>query len=128
MELIFLAIIYLLFFVFGIVMGSFYNVVAYRIIKNDYRGILTDRSACPNCNTRLKPKDLVPLLSYIYLKGKCRYCGSKISFIYFSFELLTGISFVLTYIYFSEQLIICLIFVSILLTIFNLLYRKIKEK
>ena len=50
-------------------------------------------SKCPSCNTRLKALDLVPLLSYLFLKGKCRHCGIKISPRYFFIELLTGLVF-----------------------------------
>jgi len=106
-------------------MGSFYNVVAYRINKKDYKGIMTDRSNCPNCKTKLKAKDLVPLLSYLFLKGKCRYCKKDIPFIYFIFELITGIGFVLVYVFFSNWQI-GLFLLSLFLTMLNIIYRKIK--
>ena len=117
---------YLFMFILGAVMGSFYNVVAYRIIKKDYKGILIDRSSCPNCKTQLKMKDLVPLFSYIFLGGKCRYCGNKIPLVYFIFELITGTSFVIVYKLYTNNWQLALIFVSIVLIIGNIIYRKTK--
>lgn len=62
---------------FGLVMGSALNCLSYRISHNlKWSG---GRSICPNCKHTLATKDLVPLFSWIFLKGKCRYCGSKIS-------------------------------------------------
>src|SRR5665648_798312 len=76
-------------FIFGLIIGSFLNVCIYRIPREE--SIVSPPSHCPNCNTRLKPFDLIPLLSYLITGGKCRYCGMKISPRYFSVELLTGV-------------------------------------
>ena len=120
-------IIYLFFFLFGITLGSFYNVIAYRIIKRDYKGIFTDRSYCPKCDTKLKPKDLIPLVSYIWLRGKCRYCQAKISAINFWFELITGIVFMIVYYVFPYNWFFVLIIASILLILTNIIYRNQKR-
>lgn len=81
-------------FLFGISIGSFLNVLIYRLPLglNPAKG----RSFCPNCNTSLKGRDLIPLFSYLFLKGRCRYCSQPISIRYFIVELLTGLLYTLT--------------------------------
>jgi len=76
-------------FIFGLLIGSFLNVCIYRIPVGE--SIVAPPSHCPNCNTRLKPFDLIPLISYLICCGKCRYCDQNISPRYFFVELLTGI-------------------------------------
>lgn len=83
----------------GLIIGSFLNVCIYRIPLG--RSIAYPPSACAECGHKLSPLDLVPVFSYLFLKGKCRYCGKKISFIYPAVELLTGALFLLLYIRFS---------------------------
>lgn len=82
-------------FTIGMIFGSFFNVCIFRIPNN--QSISNPPSHCYNCNTRLKTLDLVPILSWVFLKGKCRYCSQKISKRYPLIELLTGILFVLVY-------------------------------
>ncbi|WP_346888060.1 prepilin peptidase [Clostridium sp. UBA1056] len=82
-------------FLYGIVIGSFLNVCIYRIPNNE--SLISPPSHCGNCNTRLKWKDLIPIGSYLWLKGKCRYCHSKISIRYPLVEGLTGILLVGVY-------------------------------
>jgi leader peptidase (prepilin peptidase)/N-methyltransferase len=82
-------------FIMGITFGSFFNVCIFRIPEK--KSIVNPPSHCYNCNTRLKPLDLVPILSWTLLRGKCRYCGRKIAPRYALVELLTGILFVLAY-------------------------------
>ena len=85
-------IIYLLFFTIGITMGSFFTLATYRIpLKQD---ITHTRSYCPNCNHRLEFLDLIPVLSFIFLGGKCRYCKEKISPRYIIMELLSGLIYI----------------------------------
>lgn len=79
----------------GIVIGSFLNVCIYRIPKGE--SIVYPPSHCGSCGRRLKALDLVPVFSWLFLKGKCRSCGSKISPRYAVVELLTGLIFVLLY-------------------------------
>ncbi len=78
---------------FGLCIGSFLNVVIYRIPRNE--GIIYSRSSCPSCKRNLQINDLIPLISWILLKGKCRYCYTKISWRYPLVEVLTAISFLL---------------------------------
>ena len=76
-------------FIFGLVFGSFLNVVVYRLKSGEPIGL--SRSFCPYCKTTLKWYDLVPLLSFIYLRGRCRYCRKKISWQYPIVEVLSGL-------------------------------------
>jgi prepilin signal peptidase PulO-like enzyme (type II secretory pathway) len=84
---------YLLVFVFGTVLGSFMNVVLYRLHSKE-KGIILGRSFCPHCKHPLGVLDLIPLFSFLFLKGKCRYCSKKISWQYPIVESVTGIVFV----------------------------------
>ncbi len=82
-------------FVCGTSFGSFLNCLAFRIVrKEDW---IRGRSRCPSCGHRLGFFDLIPILSWCFLKGRCRYCGKKISIRYLFSELFMGIIFVLTY-------------------------------
>ncbi|MDD2181403.1 MAG: prepilin peptidase [Bacilli bacterium] len=105
-------------FVLGINLGSFYNVVGYRLPKGE--SILFPPSHCPKCNHKLAIYELIPIFSYIFQVGKCRKCKTKISFFYPIFELATGLLFVLAYSIFglSIELLIGLIFISMTLIIF----------
>ncbi|MCX6813819.1 MAG: prepilin peptidase [Candidatus Azambacteria bacterium] len=76
-------------FTFGLIAGSFLNVVICRLRSED--SIICGRSFCPYCKTTLKWHDLVPLLSFIYLRGRCRYCHKKISWQYPAVEILSGL-------------------------------------
>ena len=72
--------IYALVFVFGLVIGSFLNVVVYRVLHGD--SPLRGRSKCPHCKRQIVWYDNIPLLSFVLLGGKCRYCHKKISLRY----------------------------------------------
>jgi len=85
--------IYFLIFIFGLAIGSFLNVVIFRLGTNE--SILVGRSHCPKCGAILKWYDLIPALSFLIQKGKCRYCEKKISFQYPIVEIITGFLFVL---------------------------------
>lgn len=80
-------------FILGIYFGSFFTLATYRLPKKE--NIIYKHSYCPNCNHKLGLFDLVPIFSYLFLRGKCRYCKNSIGSRYFLFELLTGIVFVL---------------------------------
>lgn len=86
-------ILVIILFLIGIYFGSFFTLATYRLPKKE--NITHKHSYCPSCNHKLGILDLVPLFSYIFLKGKCRYCKKPIGPRYFLFELLTGIVFVL---------------------------------
>ena len=76
-------------FIFGILIGSFLNVCIYRIPRGE--DITTTRSHCMNCGNVIGWYDLVPVISFLLLRGKCRNCGAKISFQYPIIELLNGL-------------------------------------
>lgn len=79
-------------FIFGLFIGSFLNVVSDRVSTGT--SPVKGRSKCDACDKPLGPKDLVPLFSYMFLKGKCRYCSNKLSWYYPFSEILTGLAFV----------------------------------
>ncbi len=85
-------IFYAILFLFGIVIGSFLNVCIYRIPKHE--DIVKTRSHCMSCGHTLKWYDMFPLFSYLFLRGRCRYCGAKLSVQYPLIEALNGILYV----------------------------------
>jgi leader peptidase (prepilin peptidase)/N-methyltransferase len=84
--------IYTIVFVFGLTIGSFINVLIFRLPKGE--DIVIKPSHCMTCGQRIKFYDLIPVFSYIFLRGKCRHCGEKISIQYPLIELLTAASLV----------------------------------
>lgn len=113
----------LYFFLLGLIVGSFLNVVIYRLPEE--KSIVKPPSHCPNCNTRLKVIDLIPVFSYIFTKGRCRYCGEKISIQYPLIELLTAIFFLGAYLKFGlkSELFIMLLLLSALIVISMIDYK-----
>jgi len=94
--------IIVLIFLFGLIIGSFLNYVIYRLSVEGYSFLkdftnLKSRSYCPNCKHILDWKDLFPVFSSIFLRGKCRYCKEKISWQYPLVEIFTALLFVLIY-------------------------------
>lgn len=75
-------------FIFGVCIGSFMNVLINRLAAGEK---ITGRSKCPKCNNQLKWYDLIPIFSFLFLKGKCRNCKEKISLQYMLVESITGI-------------------------------------
>ncbi|MBI2609381.1 MAG: prepilin peptidase [Deltaproteobacteria bacterium] len=92
MELFFIIILSLL-------IGSFLNVCIYRIPKKE--SIILPRSHCPSCQKTLEVFDLIPIFSYLFLKGKCRFCKHPISFTYPLVEILTSLGSVFLFLNFS---------------------------
>jgi len=116
-------------FIFGLVIGSFLNCVIYRLeVKQSF---VKGRSYCPHCKHQLSWKDLIPLLSYITLGGRCRYCKKIISVQYPAVELLTGLLFLLSFnadhIVRSSYLLITISF-FIILFVFDLKHYIIPDK
>ena len=79
----------------GLAVGSFLNVVVWRLPRG--KSLVQPPSACPVCSHRLHVPDLVPVVSWLMLNGRCRYCGAPISVRYPLVEAFTGIVFVLLY-------------------------------
>ncbi|EPD54285.1 hypothetical protein HMPREF1210_00271 [Paenisporosarcina sp. HGH0030] len=119
-----------LFFIYGLIFGSFYNVVGLRLPKNE--SIVSPPSHCTICDRRLTIKDLVPVFSFVFLKGKCRGCGTKINWIYPVMELVTGglFAFAFYQLGFSWELIVAILFISMLviITVSDLAYMLIPDK
>jgi len=105
-------------FVLGLLIGSFLNVCIYRLPKEE--SIVTPPSHCGACDHRLGPMDLIPVVSWLLLKGRCRYCGAKISARYALVELLTGFLFVLLGLHYvlTAELVLMLVMTSIFIAIF----------
>ncbi|MDY2746191.1 MAG: prepilin peptidase [Bacilli bacterium] len=92
----------------GLCVGSFLNVVIYRLPNGI--NLAKPRSFCPTCNHKLAWYDNIPVFAWLFLKGKCRYCGTKISPRYMVVELLTMGLWLLTYYYFGHYNIsICIV-------------------
>ncbi|MFH0906645.1 MAG: prepilin peptidase [bacterium] len=90
----------ILVFIFGLIIGSFLNVVICRLKTKE--PIFFSRSYCPKCRAVLKWFDLIPVLSFLFKKGKCSYCDKEISWQYPLVELATGALFVLALCQFSS--------------------------
>lgn len=112
--------IYLLIFIVGMAVFSFANIVIYRLPEK--RNLIKGRSKCPACGHELFLKDMIPVFSWISLKGKCRYCGQKITARDTIVELLGGAFAVLLTAYFGINLKALTIFLFFaLLTIISLI-------
>jgi len=107
----------ILIFILGLIAGSFNNVCIYRIPRDE--SIIYPASHCPKCRTTILPKDNIPLLSYILLKGRCRNCKSKISIQYPVVEFLTGSIYLIIYLIYglSIQSLIYIILLPALIII-----------
>lgn len=105
-------------FIIGTIMGSFYLVLATRLPKGE--DVLTSRSRCDFCKKPLKWYNLIPLLSFIFQKGRCSNCHEKISSEHFFAELFSGLLFFLTSIYFpfGYNYLLGLVIVSLMIIIF----------
>ncbi len=105
-------------FLLGASIGSFLNVVIYRLPKGE--SIIVPPSHCPKCNHRLFLWDLIPVFSYIFLRGRCRYCGERISIRYLLVEGFLGLCFSILFLNFDFTFFTLksLIFISLLLPIF----------
>lgn len=104
-------------FILGCCFGSFYNVVIYRVPRDE--SIVSPGSRCPGCGSSIASYDNIPIVSFLLLGGKCRHCGTSISFRYPAVEILTGLfAFLLFRRYgLHPQILIEFIFLSMLLII-----------
>ena len=107
-----------LIFSLGACLGSFANVCIYRLPKN--KQIVSGRSFCPKCKKKINWYDNLPLISFIFLNGKCRNCNKVIPVRYLIVELITGISFLLIYLNFKN--LNTIIFLSILILILIIIF------
>ncbi len=107
-----------LFFVIGLVFGSFFNVIGLRLPKN--KSFFCGRSCCFSCERTLLWYELIPLISFLIQGGRCRRCYEKISYIYPFSELMTGCLFLMSYVVIGmeAELFIAILFVSMSMIIF----------
>ena len=89
---------YFFVFIFGLCIGSFLNVIIYRLEEEKK---VFGRSFCPQCKKQIKWYDLIPIFSFLFLKGECRFCHKKISVQYPLIELVTGILFTIIFCFFG---------------------------
>lgn len=119
-----------LIFAYGLVLGSFYNVVGLRVPEK--KSIVTPRSACPNCHHTLTALELIPVLSYIIQRGKCRQCKKHIAPIYPIMELATGLLFALApfVLGWSLELMVAWTLISLLviISVSDIMYMLIPDK
>ncbi len=120
----------LIFFLLGLLFGSFFNVVGLRVPMGE--SIIHPPSHCPNCETRLRASQLIPVLSYLISRGRCRTCRMTISPIYPLMELATGVGFALVFSVYgpSWETLAGVCFVSLLaiITVSDIRYRLIPDK
>lgn len=107
----------LLVILFGLVLGSFLNACIYRIPRGE--SVLWPGSRCPHCRQRIRPRDNIPVLSFLFLRGRCRHCRRPIGWIYPAVELLTAGCYYLLYLKYglSFPFFIGLVFSSLLLVL-----------
>lgn len=119
--------IIIFFFIAGTIFGSFFNVVGLRVPAGNF--LANTRSHCPSCNKTLSWYELIPVISYLIQRGRCRACQVKISLIYPVMEFITGLLFALSYCLYSwdYELIFSLLFVAltVILTVADISYQKI---
>ena len=113
-------IVYGLIFIIGTLFGSFFTLAIYRIPIGE--NILYKHSFCPNCKEKLKFKELIPVISYIALGGKCAHCGQKIRIRYLVLELLTGVVFLLLALLFRLDVVLISSKAMVIYFIFYILY------
>ncbi|MCK4420156.1 prepilin peptidase [candidate division WOR-3 bacterium] len=105
------------FFLFGAAIGSFLNVVIYRLPEG--KSLVWPGSHCPQCGEKIRWFDNIPILSYIILQGKCRDCGNEISIRYLVVESITAVVYLYAYLHYgiSLELLTFLVFTSLLIPI-----------
>jgi leader peptidase (prepilin peptidase)/N-methyltransferase len=104
-------------FAMGTVVGSFLNVCIHRLPLGE--SVIWPASRCPHCRARLKPRDNIPVLSYLLLGGRCRACGGHIFLQYPIVELLTGITFLSAFLLFEPPLVyVRLLFACAMIVLF----------
>src|SRR5215470_14573149 len=109
------------FFVFGTIVGSFLNVCIHRMPRGE--SIVSPPSHCPHCQYSIPWFLNIPLVTWLWLRGKCANCGAPISARYFLVELLTGVSFLSCWLAFGAQsaalaLVFCLVLAGLIVSSF----------
>lgn len=129
MEILYNVILYAYIFTMGLFLGSFFNVVGIRIPNKES---LMGRSHCPNCGKTLGPLELFPIIGYLFLKGKCKECNTKISAKYPLMEFITATLFLTSFVFLQHNMveyILIVLFISlmVILTVSDLYYQIIPD-
>ena len=98
-------------FILGLLIGSFLNVLIYRLPRHE--SFVMSSSHCTNCGNPIKWYDLIPVISYIILRGKCRNCKSKISIQYPVIELLNAVLYLTIYVFLKLKLITIPLYIAV---------------
>lgn len=108
---------YIFVFIFGAAIGSFLNVVIHRVPRE--QSVVFPNSACPKCDSAIKPYDNLPIISWLLLRGKCRKCAEPIAWRYPAVEALTGMIFMVVYaqLGLSVMLPVGLIFAAVMIAL-----------
>ena len=118
------------FFILGTVMGSFYNVLGLRVVNKE--SIIKPKSHCDKCGHVLSWYELIPIFSFIFLKGRCRNCKTKLSYLYLFSEFFCGVLFAISFYSFgfTPNLIISLTLSSLLIivTVCDITYMIIPDR
>ena len=104
-------------FIIGTLFGSFFSLANYRIPRK--LDIVCTRSFCPKCEHKLGFFDLIPVLSYIFHLGKCKYCGEKISIRYILLEVVSGLTFLTLYLLFKFSIYFFLAVIIYIIVVMN---------
>ena len=122
--------LYFLVLIYGLILGSFYNVVGLRVPQK--QSIVSPRSACPKCGHQLSAFELIPVLSYLIQGGKCRSCKAPVSPLYPIVELMTGVLFLAApfIVGWTSELFVAWTLISLFMIIFvtDLTYMLIPDK
>ncbi|HBZ09612.1 MAG TPA: prepilin peptidase [Bacillus bacterium] len=117
-------------FIYGLLFGSFFNVAGLRIPLK--QSVIFPESACPHCEKRLSAIEMIPVISFLVLGGKCRYCKVQISPVYPAMELLTACLFTYAFIHlgWTNELIIAWTLISLfmIITVSDITYMLIPDK
>lgn len=108
-----------LFFLLGSAFGSFASAIAYRLPRK--QSFITGRSACPSCGHALGALDLFPVLSWLWLRGRCRYCRVRYGVSYLLLEMCLGLSFAAAFLFFGLSLQTLLLSTLFFLVFLNLM-------
>ena len=103
---------YIVVFILGSLWGSFSNVCIYRLPERG--NVVSSRSACRSCQSKISWFDNIPFISFIILKGKCRNCDFKIPYQYFLVELIVGLGFLISYYFYGITVTTLLLFILII--------------
>ncbi len=123
-----MVLIYICIFFLGASIASYINATLYRIEKGiKLSTLLTESSYCENCKKKLTWYELIPILGYIYIKGKCSKCNTKVNIYYPLSEMFLGVSFLLTYIYSLPFYILIVLIFLFILSYYDILYREIPK-